>query len=127
MKTIQFNYEQHASMVNKWAEKHSFPLPPKEYLPETGLIVEDTAAGFVYLSNSNLAWVEWIFSNPEKSPEERQESIDSLMSTLEKIAIAHGAKALFSSSGSEGYRKVLERNGFTETDKNVIQHIKRIG
>lgn len=127
MKITQFNYEKHADEVMKWGSKHKFPLPAKEFLPETGIMVDDSAVGFVYLSNSNLAWIEWIFSNPEKSPDERKEALDLLMSTLEKIAIAHGMKAIFSSSGHDGYRKVLERNGFQETDVNVVHHIKGIG
>lgn len=127
MKITQFNYEQHSSEVNRWGEKHSFPLPTKDFLPETGLVVEDAAAGFVYLTNSKISWIEWVFSNPDKTIAERAQALDTLMSTLEKIAIAHGMRVVLSSAAGEAFKDILERNGFKDTDKNMTHFAKLIG
>jgi hypothetical protein len=127
MTITPFNFKEHAQDIRKWGEKHQFPLPPLDFLPDIGLVVNNAAAGFLYTSNSKLGWIEWVFSNPEKPAEERTEALDTLMSALEQIAITRGLKALFSSSGSTGYQKVLERNSFKQTDTNVTQYVKGIG
>lgn len=127
MKITQFNYRQHAEQVEAWGAKHRFPLPSKDFLPETGILVEDIAAGFIYLSNSKISWIEWVFSNPEKSVEERREALDFLMDTLEKIGIAHGMKAIFSSAAVGAYKSILERNGYKETDSSMTHFVKPIG
>lgn len=127
MKIVPFIYEEHANEVKAWGAKHEFPLPPKEFLPDVGLVVNDAAVGFVYTTNSKMAWIEWVFANPDKTAEERKESLDHLMSALEKVAIIGGMKVLFSASGTHAYREILGRNGFQETDKNMIHHVKGIG
>jgi hypothetical protein len=127
MKIIPFSYEEHAERVNEWGERHHFPLPPPDLLPDIGMMVDDTAVGFLYSTNSKLGWIEWIFANPEKTPEERKEAIDTLLSALEKAAIIRGMKVLFSSSGSDAFKGVLERNGFAKTDENVTQYVKGVG
>lgn len=122
-----FDSKDHFEKITGWGKKHDFPLPPLDFLPDIGLVVNDAAVGFLYTSNSKLGWIEWVFSNPDKSSEERTEAIDTLMSALEKIAIVRGVKALFSSAGSDAYKKILERNRFNPTDTNVTQYVKGIG
>lgn len=121
---VPFEYSKHAEMVNKWASKHSFPIPAVEFLPKTGYLVNDAAVGFLYSLDSKLSWVEWIFSNPEKSPEDRSQALDLLFDTLFKDAKAKGYMAVFSSSNHKGYQSVLDRQGFVKTDTNITQYIK---
>lgn len=127
MNAVKFNYEEHAGIVAKWPEKHFFPLPPREFLPEIGFVVENAACGFLYTTNSQLAWVEWIFSNPEKPKEVRTESLDVLFKLLEITARELGFKVLFSASGFDAYSQVLERNGFSKTDLNMVHFVKLLG
>jgi hypothetical protein len=119
-----FDYETDSAEVSKWGEKHSFPLPPKDILPATGFMVNEAACGFLYMTDSRIAWLEWIFSNPEKTKEERAEALDLLFQKLESHAKERGIAVIFTSCGSDGYSRVLGRNGFEETDKNVTQYIK---
>lgn len=127
MKIEKFNSSTHRSSVETWGEKHGFPFPPTEFLPDLGWIVGDAAVGFLYTTNSKLGWVEWVFSNPAKTADQRREAIDLLMGQIQAEAFIKGVTALFSSSGSDAYLEILKRHDFIPTDKNVIQHIKRIG
>jgi hypothetical protein len=123
---IPFRFEEHSQMINDWGKKHGFPLPPKEFLSDIGLVVDDTCAGFLYTSNSKIAWIEWVFSNPEKPIEERAKALDNLMKGLEQFAILQGSQVLLSAAGSDAYRSIVERNGFIQTDQNMTHHMKRI-
>lgn len=124
MKAEKFDYDKHHEMVSKWLEKHSFPLPPKDYLPSVGFVVNDTACGFLYISNSKLGWIEWVFADPLKSLEERQRALDTLFALLYLKAQEFEIEALFSSSSIPAYEAVLTRNGFKVTDKNVTHFVK---
>lgn len=123
----KFNYEEHAVMVGKWLTKHSFPLPPKDLLPDIGFLVDDAACGFLYTTNSKLGWVEWVFSNPEKPKEDRAAALDVVFKLLENVANQVGITALFSAASIPGYAAVLERNNFKSTDKNITHYIKLLG
>lgn len=123
----KFNFEAHSQSIQKWGLKYGFPLPAQEILPETGFIVEDLACGFLYKTNSKLAWLEWVFSNPEKPKEDRAKALDLIFKTIEQEAKSQGFLVLFSAAAISGYAQVLQRNGFQETDKNVSHHIKLIG
>lgn len=120
----KFDYDKHAVMVNTWGEKHDFPLPPKNFLSNVGFVVNETACGFLYTTNSDLAWIEWVFGNPEKTREERTLGIDLLMKLLEATAKEAGCRAIFTSAGSAAYRAVLERNKFDPMETTVSHHLK---
>ncbi len=125
--TESFNYEKHSKLVRAWGKKHRFPLPPKQMLPAIGYVVNEAACGFLYLTDSKIALLEWVFGNPEKTKEERAEALDVLFSLLEKTAKELKYEMLFTMAGTDAYRSIVERNGFEETDKNVTHHIKFLG
>src|SRR6478609_4128412 len=114
-----FRYSQHAEMVSKWGDKYKFPLPPYQFLPNRGYVVDDTACGFLYNTDSRLGWIEWVFANPEKTAEERKRCLDILFKTLIETAKELGMEAIFSAASHEGYREVLKRCEFSESDRNV--------
>lgn len=127
MMAYKFDYNEHAKLVEKWPEKHNFPLPPPEFLPDVGFIVDDTACGFLYISNSKIGWVEWVYSNPEKPKEQRADALDMLFKLLEITAKELGIRVLFSASAIPAYKSILERNGFEITDKDVVHYLKVLG
>lgn len=120
----KFVYSRDAEMVLQWGKHHDFPLPAEAYLPDIGFMVEDIACGFLYVTNSKLAWIEWVFANPEKHETERKEAIDRVFKLLEITASQLGYACIFSASSGEFYSKVLKRNDYQETDKNMSHFIK---
>jgi hypothetical protein len=125
-----FNYEQDAPTVIEWGKAHTFPLPPQECLPDIGYIANETAAGFLYTTNSRLAWMEWVFADPKKSKEERAQALDTLIEYLCAVAEDKGCLAVFSASGFKAFSEVLERNGFKESDsgmKHYLHFVKSCG
>lgn len=122
-----FDYQKHAALVTSWGKKHNFPLLPKEFLPNIGFMVGDTACGFLYSTNSAMGWVEWVFTNPEKSKEERKEAINMLFDLIEVAAQELKVKALFSAAANPAYAQILKRHGFEKTDENVIHFVKNLG
>lgn len=127
MKAEKFVYEEHSKEVAGWLKKHAFPLPHKEMLSDVGFIVDDTACGFLYTSNSSIGWVEWIFSNPRKDKKHRAEALDILFKLLEETARNLNITVLFSAAAQPAYQAVLERSGFLATDQGITHYIKLLG
>ena len=69
----QLSSDDYDAHLYKWWTDWGWQPPTKEFLPEDGaggLIVEDNntpvCAGFIYVTNSQVAWVDWIISNMGK-------------------------------------------------------------
>ena len=80
------------TLVSWWSNWPKWKAPVKDFLPENGkggLIVEinDTpvVAGFIYLTNSKTALLEWIVSNPKYRESDRKAAIELLITGAENL------------------------------------------
>jgi len=113
------DYDQHLS---KWWKQWSFEPVSKEFLPDDGkgglMIYDDdtpVCAGFIYLTNSKVAWVDWIISSKEyrKKPE-RKLAIDLLITTLTGIAKNSGCKYSYALIKNDKLIDIYEKLGYTK-------------
>lgn len=56
--------------IGDWFKNRKWPMPPvKGILPKTGYVAEHNgnpvAVGWVYLTNSSMAFIEWTATNPK--------------------------------------------------------------
>ena len=86
--------------MDAWPELQA---PPKTFLPDNGkggFIVEKNnigvVAGFVYMTNSKAALLEWIISNPEYRESDRKDAIELLINAVEHVLKDQGIKHIFS-------------------------------
>jgi hypothetical protein len=112
----------------EWWRWHRFPAPPKDFLPENGcggIVISkdgiDICAGFLFLNNSKICWLEFVNSNPEYRENDRKEAIEYLIDTLCQIAKNRGYKAVFTSLKSENLIKRYENVGFQIGSKNTTE------
>lgn len=116
-------------MVCSWWDGHKWPQIPQESLSKTGLIVEvnnvPVCAGWIYKSDSNLAWFEWLVCDPKAGKEERNLAIPFLIETVKKIIKAWGFSVIFMSVSAK-HRSLIKRltdHGFEMTDSNMVNFI----
>jgi len=105
--------------------------PSKETLPLNGtggLIVENNGipivAGFLYLTNSKVAWLEWIVSDPEYKQRNRKEAIELLIKSLEDVARNAKAEIILSVGRNKSLLNIHEGLGYT-VDKNPSHEISK--
>ena len=81
------------NILTKWWDDWGWESPQKDFLPDNGtggvMVLdgeEPICAGFIYVTNSSVAWVDWIVSSKtyRKKPQ-RQQAIGLLIETLTNI------------------------------------------
>jgi hypothetical protein len=119
--------------LQEWWAKWDWPKVAKEMLPLNGcggLIVYKgnipVIAGFLYLTNSNIAWMEWIISNKDYKEADRKEALKTLILELENIALSVGKNIIFSVSKSNSLIKMHKELGYTIDESPSYEIIKKI-
>jgi hypothetical protein len=120
------NITQDYPTLKSWWEGQSWPAIPVSMLPAYGIMVEESVAGFLYKTDSSLAWIEWIVANPNTEKEFRRDCVKKLVSEL--LALAHNLnfEAVFSSSNKNSLIAAYEESGALKTDNNVTHFIWRL-
>lgn len=113
-------------MLCEWWNAQNFPPPPGSILPASGYICKEMAAAFLYLTNSPIAWVEWVVADPKAEKKNRNIAIDAIIAFVCEQAKKAGAKTIFTSSNLFPYMKRLERHGFVVGDRKVTQLFKGV-
>ena len=117
--------------LQEWWAKWKWPVVTKEMLPLNGLgglmiYKEDTpiVAGFLYLTNSSIAWMEWIVSNKEYKEADRKEALKLLIAELEKVALSVGKNIIFSVGKNKSLINIHKDLGYT-VDENASYEISK--
>lgn len=130
MEISLINLETDYEIVKGWWEKHSWPVIPKASLSSTGFIVKDgtnsVLAGWVYHTNSDIAWLEFVISNPEIKGEIRDQAFDLLFNVTSEYAKVNNFKNIFTSVKHPNLMKRLEKNQFVKADENMTNFIRSL-
>jgi hypothetical protein len=120
-----------AILVEWWKEWEWTP-PTRAFLPVDGtggVIVYDgdtpICAGFMYMTNSKVSWVDWIISSRKytKKPM-RQEAIMLLVSTLTEISKNLGNEYCYALIKNKSLIDTYKEIGYTKGDEYVGEMIK---
>lgn len=122
----EWNREKDYPTLVDWWTRHKFtPVPMSMILPQTGYIAHEIAAGFLYLSNSPLAMIEWVVCSPDASKEARGPAINELIDHICMSAKLGGSSVIFTTTVLPAFSKRLQDLNFTENDHKVT-HLTRI-
>lgn len=117
-----------------WWNDWGMEAPIKEFLPDDGkggIMILDgdipVCAGFMYATNSKVAWVDWIVSNKEyrKKPQ-RKEAISLLLNTLTNIAKDTGYTYSYALVKNNNLINHYVNVGYTETCEYTNELIKKL-
>ena len=117
-----------------WWKQWKWEPPQRDFLPNDGkggIIVYDeetpVCAGFMYLTNSKVAWVDWIISNKEytKKPQ-RKDAIKLLVSSLTDICKKTGSKYSYALIKSQSLIGIYEELGYLKGDSYTAEMIKAL-
>ena len=125
--------EEDYKTICAWWKWWRWPVLPKGALPDNGkcgFMVEKNnkpiVSAFLYLTNSSVALLEWIVSNPDYKENDRKDAIELLVNEAEKFCKGIGVTIIFSIGRSkhliEIHKKLgwhVDRNSSCEIIKNI--------
>lgn len=95
MNIVQYSEGEHYEVLSEWWRGHGQPPPPPEILPPTGAVVPGICAGFLYVANAKVGFLDWFISNPKfGNKRQKNESIDYVILSLFKMGAHLGLKRL---------------------------------
>ncbi len=114
-----------------WWKIWQWPIMNKDMLPLDGcgglMVYKNNTpivAGFLYLSNSKVAWLDWIISSPTYKEEDRKEALELLISSLEEVAKQQGYSIIISIARHKGLINTHKKLGYT-IDENPSYEISK--
>jgi hypothetical protein len=131
--TVRALQESDWDTLQSWWAQWNWPQMNKDLLPLNGtggLIVckEDTpiVAGFLYLTNSKVAWMEWIVSNKEYREDNRKDALELLILGLEEVALSVDKNIILSIGRNTGLIDMHKKLGYTVDDSPSYEISKKI-
>ncbi|QDP59030.1 MAG: hypothetical protein GOVbin1678_72 [Prokaryotic dsDNA virus sp.] len=128
------NKDDYDNTLLGWWKDWGWEAPLKDFLPQNGtggLMVLDgenpVCAGFIYMTNSKVALVEWVISNKNyrKNPE-RQEALELLIKSLTNICKDLGSNYTYALLKHKGLIETYEKVGYTQGDSYTKEMIKKL-
>ena len=128
----ELNENDYDEILVEWWKQWGWLPPKRDFLPDNGkggIIVFDqdvpVCAGFMYITNSKVAWVDWIISNKEytKKPQ-RKDAIKLLVSALTNICEKSGNKYIYALIKNESLINTYIDLGYTKGSTYTTEMIK---
>ena len=130
----ELNETDYEDILVGWWKQWGWEPPQKDFLPNNGkggiMVYEGDApicAGYMYITNSKVSWVDWIISNKEytKKPQ-RKDAIKLLVSTLTEICRTTGSKYVYALIKNQSLIKTYNELGYIEGDSYTSEMIKAL-
>lgn len=111
MKPIPYVPEQHFEQIRSWLRFRNEDLPP-DALPKTGFIIPEKCAGFLYRTDSSVAWIETLVAAPGLDKQVRSDAVDAIVTAIIEEAQKLGFKMLMGYTTLDAVVKRSERFNF---------------
>lgn len=109
----KFDIERDYQEYSSWFSHLGYDAPSKPMLSTLGFTVHkdiDICSGFLYISNSSLAYIEFVIANPKAKREDRKESVRKLLTHLQDVAKSKGYEIIMIITATPGFSKNLVEN-----------------
>jgi hypothetical protein len=128
---IRYLKEADYDVLCQWWKAWGWTIPQRDFLPENGLgglMVEKDGipiiAGFIYFTNSAVAWSEFIISNFDyKDKKNRKEAKAILIKELCALAKRNGSKYIYTVVKSQFLKKDYQEAGFLNGTQKVDEMV----
>ena len=133
MNTRLLKDEDWDTLCEWWKAWPGWESPPKSLLPDNGkggLMVEKDGipiiAGFIYLTNSEACWLEWVVSNPKYKNRDRKQAIELLITSIEQTCKGLGKTHMFSIGRNKHLIETHKKLGWQVDNKPSYEIVKNI-
>lgn len=120
IKGIEKVTKAHLPLIKLWYQRRGMKMPRTGLLSTTGYIVDGRVAGWLHLTDSDIALIEGIIADPMSVPGLRRESLNKLSGYLIDTAILLGYNTVLAISKHPNIIQLSERYGFKELNGHKV-------
>ena len=131
MFSIRYLKQEDYNLLCDWWKEWNWDIPPRDFLPENGtggfMVEKDgnpVIAGFIYFTNSAVAWSEFIISDKNYKNKDRKEAKQILIHELCELAKRKGSKYIYTVVKNQFLKKDYQNAGFIEGTVKVDEMVK---
>jgi hypothetical protein len=106
--------------LNKWLIGHNKPVLSRDLYSDSGFMINELVAGFLYKTNSSICLVENIISDPSSEKNERRRAINTVFETIVKEAKNLNFKMIFTAVELNSLHKNLIDIGFIDLQSDKL-------
>ena len=126
--------EDHTILMEWWNSYDGIEIPDSSILPDNGLggfVMEKegkmVAAAYVYLTNSDVGYIDFLISNPNYKGRDRYDIIAKLILVCSESAVAKGCKLVWAMTTYDGVvRRCRDLGGEILEDKYTVIYTHEI-
>ena len=125
--------EEDYEIICSWWKWWRWPVLPKSVLPDNGkggFMVEKNnipiVSGFLFISNSEMAMLEWVVSNPKYKEKDRKQAIELLIIGVENCCRQMGSKHIITLGRNKHLMETHKNLGWTVDTTPSYEIIKTI-
>lgn len=116
MNIRSFDFDKDYLTICSWYRSYDKQPPYKTALSKTGYIVEDICVGFLYKTDSNIAFIEGYISNPKSDKNIKHKALDLITENLIMDAKDNGFKTIISMSNNKHVINMMKNFNYEITD-----------
>jgi hypothetical protein len=113
MELQPYHRNRHYASIALWYEDHAMAPVPPECLPKLGYFVPSTAAGFLYQTDSGVAFIEGLITSRYADPHKRYRALNEITRALCEDAKSLGFQIISAFTQHPGIRTLARRHGFS--------------
>lgn len=118
----RFDIKLDAAAINSWYAARELPTIPTASFPTNGLIVPGKAAGFLYLTDSDIGLAEGLITNPAAPTIARGRALDRILRGLVVIAKMYNVRHLLGFAALASTERLANNHGFKSERHYVLTH-----
>ncbi len=130
----KLNSSDYDNILVGWWKDWGWEPPAKDFLPDNGegglLVLDDNTpvcSGFIYITNSKVAWINWIISDKNFEDKKiRNIAIEMLLNNLVKMATKNNNSYVFASNNNLSLVDRFTNIGFVKGCENTTEIILKI-
>ena len=111
---VELIRKKHFHLIDQWHKKRKAKMPDPSNYSDLGFLVDGRVAGWLYITNSNIAMIEGIISDPDTVPSLRRQSVKKLMAILIETADHLGFKNVIGITEHPKMMETAQLFGFRE-------------
>jgi hypothetical protein len=110
-------------LIVSWYKARQKHIPDPRALSDTVFIADNRVAAWLFLTNSNMAIIEGVISDPASIPSLRRESLNKLIGFMVDFAVELGYTQIIGITRHPQIEKLGKKYGFKQLQSHKVLYL----